>query len=648
MAKNLNYVTLGEHVSSFNKGITPNYSKDATNTIVLNQKCIRGGRIDYSLSQYVSDEQKFSSQKKVEVGDILINSTGQGTAGRSAYVDSIPSQTVVVDSHMLIVRLKDKKWAKMLAYCLYREEDLMLTLLTGSSGQGELSSDIVFNNLFFPFSVNFNLQFATQLLNTIDKKISLNNEMNGELDRIARLTYDYWFMQFDYPNDQGKPYKSTGGELVYSDQLKRDIPVGWKVVSLRDLMSVSKNGDWGQSEDSDGRIKAYCIRGADINGLNGLESFEPPTRYIEATHSSRLLKENDLIVEISGGSPVQSTGRMAHISGDVISRLQNSVVCSNFCKAISLKDTSQSYIVSHYWNRLYESGVFFNFEGKTSGIKNLMFDQLVEDVKIALPHDHKLVHAYYDFAAEIDSQKQINLVQNQELTHLRDWLLPMLMTGQVKMMDTALSASAVLAPQHTPELSAQEKKVQRKMLACYIANQSLDGKNFGKTKFEKLLHLIEYHILKKDLGQKYSVQPAGPYDGGFTILFWKDVVEKSKWYKFEGYGNLQKVFPGQSHTKSLKDYGYLSDDEKIKINRLLDIFKDWDYKAAEVISTLYAVWNNRLIKGEDVTDDLLKQDFLQWDSQKSQYINRLDKALAWMRENDIIPDGWGKEIKKKQ
>jgi type I restriction enzyme, S subunit len=204
---------------------------------------------------------------------------------------------------------------------------------------------------------------------------------------------------------------------------------------------------------------------------------------------------------------------------------------------------------------------------------------------------------------------------------------------------------AVNISDETPQLTNQQKKVQRKMLACFIANESIDGKQFGKTKFEKLLHLIEYHVLKKDLNQKYSVQPAGPYDGAFTKLFWDDVT-KSKWYKFEGYGNLQKIVAGDNHIKAQKDYGYLSDNEKAKVKDLLTSFKNWGYGEAEIISTLYAAWNNRIIKGEEITDDLLKQDFLQWDPQKTQYSSRLDQALSWMRSNNLVPDGWGKEINR--
>lgn len=196
-----------------------------------------------------------------------------------------------------------------------------------------------------------------------------------------------------------------------------------------------------------------------------------------------------------------------------------------------------------------------------------------------------------------------------------------------------------------PTLSAREKKVQRKMLATHIINRSLEDQSFGKTKFEKLLHLVEYHILQRDLNQNYSVQAAGPYDGGFTKNFWDEVL-KSKWFALEEKGSLRRIVSGSNQEKSLKDYGYFSDEEKKKINDFIKIFDHNNYEKPEIVSTLYAVWNNRIKKNESITDDLLKEDFLNWDSGKARYKDRLDKTLEWMKENGVVPNGWGKEIKR--
>nr|WP_314544393.1 hypothetical protein [uncultured Empedobacter sp.] len=141
------------------------------------------------------------------------------------------------------------------------------------------------------------------------------------------------------------------------------------------------------------------------------------------------------------------------------------------------------------------------------------------------------------------------------------------------------------------------------------------------------------------------MQAAGPYDGGFTKVFWNEVT-KSKWFEIKEFGKLKRIVAGENHIKSQKDYGYLSDELKELINNFISKFKNSNYERPEIVSTLFAVWNNRIIRNEMITDALLKKDFLEWDEQKARYENRLDDALAWMRNNNVIPTGWGNEIKR--
>jgi len=187
--------------------------------------------------------------------------------------------------------------------------------------------------------------------------------------------------------------------------------------------------------------------------------------------------------------------------------------------------------------------------------------------------------------------------------------------------------------------------LKRKVLATYIINQSLDDPNFGDTKFEKIFYLSEYFILKRNFGQKYYVQTAGPYDNSFTIAYFKQ-VEQAGWFNRQRNGNQYTFSKGEKHDKSLNTYDLFSDNELERVNTLINNFKKWTYDILEIIATLYAVWNNRIINQEPITDDLLKEDFLNWDKQKTKYKDRLDKALKWMRENKIIPDGWGKVIER--
>jgi type I restriction enzyme S subunit len=196
------------------------------------------------------------------------------------------------------------------------------------------------------------------------------------------------------------------------------------------------------------------------------------------------------------------------------------------------------------------------------------------------------------------------------------------------------------------ETDVEEKAfLKRKVLATYIINQSLNDSHFGDVKFEKLFYLSEYFAVKRNFEQRYYVQAAGPYDNVFTWEYFKQ-IEQSKWFNRQRKGNQYTFSKGKKHDRSLNTYGLFSDNELERVNTLINYFKKSDYEQPEIIATLYAVWNNRIIKQEPITDELLKEDFLNWDVQKIKYKDRLDKALNWMRENDFVPDGWGKVIEK--
>ncbi|WP_236716009.1 restriction endonuclease subunit S [Leptospira interrogans] len=191
----------------------------------------------------------------------------------------------------------------------------------------------------------------------------------------------------------------------------------------------------------------------------------------------------------------------------------------------------------------------------------------------------------------------------------------------------------------------EQSFLKRKILGSYIINQSLEDSQFGDVKFEKLLHLSEYLILKRNFGQHYIQKVAGPYDNKFTILFFQQ-IEKDRWFRRIKEGKQFHFQKGEKHESSTKTYNYFSEEELGFVQSLIQLFKKANYEKVEVVSTLYAVWNNRIIKGEPIEDNLLKEDFLNWDPKKEKYQNRLDNAIVWMREKNLVPDGWGPLIEK--
>ena len=154
-----------------------------------------------------------------------------------------------------------------------------------------------------------------------------------------------------------------------------------------------------------------------------------PLRYISSKNTNRILKQGNIIVEISGGSPVQATGRSLYVTKGLLERYNGSLICSNFCRALVLKDIIMSHYFYYTWNLFYDNGIMFNFEGKTSGIKNLLLDMFVENSWYFPPQN--LCKKYATIIENINNKIDSNKINNLELISLRDSLLPMLMNGQV-------------------------------------------------------------------------------------------------------------------------------------------------------------------------------------------------------------------------
>ena len=156
-----------------------------------------------------------------------------------------------------------------------------------------------------------------------------------------------------------------------------------KTYKICDIIDSYISGDWGNDCTTDDTPHpVYCVRGADIVPTSNSQFNDIPLRYVsKRSFQTRCLQEGDIIIEKSGGSPTQSTGRMVYVSKELLSAKKN-IVCSNFCTAFRVKEGWNAHYVFLYLQNVYNSGVFFNFEGKTSGLKNLMMDAAFKSIPI--------------------------------------------------------------------------------------------------------------------------------------------------------------------------------------------------------------------------------------------------------------------------
>ena len=377
---------------------------------------------------------EYKSGSKFRNNDVLVAKiTPCLENGKTAYVDILDENEVAFGStEFIVLRPKEGIDSNFLYYLAisptFRKR--AISCMEGTSGRKRVNeSTLKLYDILLPQEKQ-QKKIANVLL-ALDKKIELNNRINAELESMAKTLYDYWFVQFDFPNEEGKPYKSSGGKMVYNSILKREIPEGWEIGTISEFIASFKGGDWGK-ETTEGKytIPVICVRGADINGLNGSGQIGAPTRYILDKNKEKFLLPYDLVIEISGGSPTQSTGRLLLITDEMLSRFDEPLICSNFCKAISLVDHQYAYNFKYMWDSIYDSGVLFGWEGKTSGIKNLLFESFVSKYIICMPAV-ELVNKFFGFAEDIHKKKQNNLKENEKFIQLRDFLLPMLMNGQV-------------------------------------------------------------------------------------------------------------------------------------------------------------------------------------------------------------------------
>ena len=274
----------------------------------------------------------------------------------------------------------------------------------------------VLNDLVVPYISDLASQKATtRVLSAIDAKIANNKKLMAELEETARLIYDYWFTQFDFPNESGQPYRSSGGKMVWSDELKREIPAGWKALPLSELCGF-KNG---VNYDKDSMSGSHC-RIVNVRNITSSTLFINPSELDEIDLPANLVKRyslsgNDILIARSG------------TPGAV--RLIDEPTGIIFCGFIICCTPNNGKY------RSYLTMALKRLEGTTATVtggsilKNVSQDTL-KNVMVVCPPEAVIEQ----FNAIIDVMlRQIVRIEkeNWKLISLRDWLLPMLMNGQL-------------------------------------------------------------------------------------------------------------------------------------------------------------------------------------------------------------------------
>lgn len=387
------------------KGLKKEEYLDSGNYKIINATALEDGYIDWSNCGYISKERyEESPEIMLQENDILISK--DGTLGKIGYVKNIKAPCSVA-SGIFVIRntAKEKVNFDYLYYLL--TSHIFKDFINRNKASGSTINHLYQRDLE-QFEINLpsieKQERIAFVLNSIDSKIQNNKKQIETLESLAKTIYDYWFIQFDFPNEEGKPYKSSGGKMVWNEELKREIPEGWTCIKLFDIFSFIK-GKIPQEllEKKEPTLEQYIT----IDVANGgMPQYCSP----------------DLMPYCNSETIMVMDGAA---SGDVYVGIDG-VLGSTFSMLKSKREDISNpyiYLMLNSLKKIYKKAN----TGSTVPHANRKY---IENMVIALPSDCKFYSRKID---EIFAQIKLQKMLIKELNSLRVFLLPMLMNGQVSL-----------------------------------------------------------------------------------------------------------------------------------------------------------------------------------------------------------------------
>ena len=354
---------------------------------------VRWGEFDLTNVQEMKFEDHEHERYGLEYGDLVICEGGE--PGRCAvWRDNVPDMKIQKALHRL--RVKSGFSYDFLYYriLLANRTSELQKYFIGSTIKH--LTGVSLKQVEFDFPCHEEQVSIGTVLRSLDQKIELNNRINAELEAMAKTLYDYWFVQFDFPDANGKPYKTSGGKMVYNPTLKREIPEGWSDGTLGEIAELYQPKTISEKEMAeDGEFLVY--------GANGIVG-----RYDQYNH-----EQSVVAVTCRGNScgEINVTRPYSWITGN----------------AMVVNTDSHFLPPTYIYNVLRSSGL----ENVITGSAQPQITRTnLAPMKIIRPAE-KVLTNYAEFVKPSFEKRMAILDENEKLEKLRDWLLPMLMNGQV-------------------------------------------------------------------------------------------------------------------------------------------------------------------------------------------------------------------------
>jgi type I restriction enzyme S subunit len=396
-------------IGSILDSVSITHKFDKKKLIFLNTSDVLEGKI--LIDNYMEVASLKGQAKKSIKNDDILYSEIRPKNKRYAYVNVPNPEDYVVSTKLMVLRNKTQDVLTPYVYYFLTSEGTLDYLQMRAENRIGSFPQITFD-IVKPLELNVPdptvQKKIIDVIHAIDSKIELNNRINNELETMAKAIYDFWFVQFDFPNEKGKPYKTSGGKMVWNDELKRDIPHHWNKGELQDIANITM----GQSPPGE----SYNDLGDGMIFYQGCTDFGNrfPTVRQFTTQPMRYANEGDILLSVR--APV----------GTLNIAKENCCIGRGLA-ALNSKDNCIAYLFGVMVNlkQIFDRR---NVDGTTFGsiTKDDLFSlQVVKPTKEILKQYHTIVNPAFE------KQNKLEL-ENIQLSKLRDWLLPMLMNGQLK------------------------------------------------------------------------------------------------------------------------------------------------------------------------------------------------------------------------
>ena len=322
-----------------------------------------------------------------------------------------------------------------------------------------------FKNLNFDIPNDRGIQKAIgSIYLLLSEKIELNRQMNATLEGMAQALFKSWFVDFDPVIDKalaaGHPIpeplhkraeaRRALGEkrkqlpaaveqhfpsrFVFCEELGWG-PEGWGVVPFGSLIESTIGGDWGKEEEDEKHgLCVAIIRGTDIPSAKAGIRGKAPLRWVEQKKfTTRELADGDIVLEVSGGSPKQPTGRSVYLTGNYLDLLGGPVAPASFCRKLRPKSSLLGLYASLHLDRIYSAGKMWGYQNQSTGISNFQTMSFLENEALVLPDQDAVLEFFYHTVRPLVDKMMTH--EKEHLANLRDTLLPKLLSGELRIPD---------------------------------------------------------------------------------------------------------------------------------------------------------------------------------------------------------------------